>query len=392
MYTIDITMSCVTFLTSDLLDGASFHVTVPTQPASSLAECVLKVTTPLKINVVSSLNGNAVLAIPYGSIRRFGCQVVIGSDIVWFETCNCGGNMEEFIFFVVASGIEKAYQIVQEYKRSMELALRDHMIMEEGDQSQFLFSYVVKSHYGHLDYPSVGRERILQSGLMSLSTSGGALSLSDHNKFARCSRPSLTPAQTSVDSAPIPGDTGTRLPLSPTRGGTSKTLDQLKASPRPSRSSFQSSAPAEFDSGVGMDMLDPGRHSAPCFFPAINSRPSLADTRTRKSVDESQRLTRSQPAGKMSLSNFNAGRSMDANYGKKMSLAELQMNGSGNTYNNLKGRGSRKDSGMGDMSPSGNGRSSYDHLKGKGNPYDHLPGKVAGMSLHNKSGSAYVDS
>lgn len=381
-------------------------MTVPSQPASSFSECILKVTTPLKINVVSSLNGNAVLAISYGNIRRFGCQVVIGSDIVWFETCNCHGDVEEFIFFVVASGIERAYQIVQEYKRSMELALRDHMIMEEGDQSQFLFSYVVKSHYGHLDYPSVGREKILQSGLMSLSTSGGALSLSDHNKFARSSRPSLTAGYTQADSAPIPGDTGARKSIHPpaspgvsstSRGGSRKTLDQLKTSPRPPRSSYQSSAPVEFDSSVGMDMLDPARHSAPCFFPELDSRPCLMDTRTRKSVDESQRLTSSQPAGKMSLKNFNAGRSMDGHHGKKMSLADLQLNGTGNAYNSMKGRQDSSAGSTSGLPPSGNrngngGGSSYDHLKEHGNPYDHLPGKVAGMSLHNKSGSAYVDS
>ncbi len=67
---------------------------------------------------------------------------------MWFETCSCDGTMEEFHFFIVALGIEKAYQIVQEYKRSIELALRVHIIMEEGDQSQCLYSYVVKSHYG----------------------------------------------------------------------------------------------------------------------------------------------------------------------------------------------------------------------------------------------------
>ena len=286
-------------------EGTSFHITVPSQPAATYSECILKLTTPLKVQAISSFNGEEVLSIPFSKLRRFGCQIAVESDIVWFETCSCHGDMEEFQFFVVALGIEKAYQIVQEYKRSIELALRDHLIMEEGDQSQFLFSYVVKSHYGHPDYPAVGRERILQSGLMSLSTSGGSLSLSELNKFAR-SRPSLPAVH--APQGPVPGDMGKKsIPHSmslvrssspsPVHSPTctsppyqaKTTLDQLRCSPRPSRSSHSGTS-GEFDSGVNMDMLDPSRHSAPEYFSALpTGKPSLEEMRKGRSFDESRK-------------------------------------------------------------------------------------------------------
>ena len=120
------------------------------------------------------------MSIPFDRIRRFGCQIAVTSDIVWFETCSCHEEMEEFQFFVVALGIEKAYQIVLEYRNIMQLALCQHMILEEGDQSQYQFSYIVKSHYGHPDYPSAARQRILLSGLKR-----SEVSLADHTKYLR---------------------------------------------------------------------------------------------------------------------------------------------------------------------------------------------------------------
>ena len=421
-------------------EGTACHVTVPTQPAASYSECILKINTPLKINVVSACTGDPVMTIPYDKLRRFGCQIAVGSDIVWFETCSCHGDMEEFQFFVVAMGIEKAYQIVQEYKRSVELALRDHLIMEEGDQSQFLYSYVVKSHYGHTDYPTIGRERILQSGLMSLSTSGGALSLSDLNKFAR-SRPSVPTLNT---QGPIPGDMGKmstpnalgglksispspspihspRSPTSPNR----MSLEQLQRSPRPSRSS-QSNTSGEFDSGVNMETLDPSRimdpsrHSAPCYFPALGSSPkqrkaTLEDMRKGKSFDERP----SPPTGKkITLKDFRATSVADTK-SRKTSLADLQVRGAG-AYYNRSPQAPRKngyDSAVGSSSDLVNSppysagstgsrgfSSPYDHLDG-GSPngrhglaaYAHLEGKDLGMSLPTRgargkrSGPAYVE-
>lgn len=420
-------------------EGTSFHVTVPDQPGASFSECILKVNTPLKINAVSSFDGEQIMSIPYHQLRRFGCQVAVESDIVWFETCSCDGTMEEFHFFIVALGIEKAYQIVQEYKRSIELALRVHIIMEEGDQSQCLYSYVVKSHYGHQEFPTIGRERILQSSLLSLSSSGGSLSLSELNKFAR-SRPTLTVGGIPHLAGPIPGDMGgyassaspnmlssmrsssiASPPTSPSagypngRGGTNTMLDQLKLSPRLSgRKTSQTSAPADFDSGVNMEGLDPARHSAPCYLPALDkpAASSRGGGATAKGFDNA-RLSKSTGGGKVMLSEFRAAKSMDySRGGERTSLADLQVKGAYSRSPQAKRNG--YDSAVGSASDllaparatSSGGvpmSSTYDHLgtssgRGGGQGYDRLSESMSGMSLRSAyanskgRGPAYVDS
>lgn len=373
------------------------------------------------------------MTIPFNQIRRFGCQVAIDKDIVWFETCGCGEETEEFQFVIIALGIEKAYQIVQEYKRSIELALRVHMILEEGDESRYLYSYVVKSHYGHSDFPTMQRERILQSSLMSLSTSGsgGALSLSELNKFARSSRPSLPAIHASGPTlgAPIPGDpvrkvsVGSPTANSPTHpygqqpsGKGKTTLEQLQRSPRSSRSSFQSTS-SEFDSGVSVNELDPSRHSAPCYLPATSS-PKLGLNQTGKgaSFDETkQRKTSFQSNGKpRTLKEIGSSKGAEQHGdGKRvnMSLGEYQLKGGIQAYNNSR-RGT--DSGMGsacdlpqssgsspyslaspESGASGN-RGGYDQLSGRRSPYDHLTEKVNGLHVgsgksRGRSNDPYAD-
>lgn len=394
-------------------------MTVPDQPAYSFSEGILKTSTPLTINVISSFNGNNIMSIPFNKIRRFGCQLAIDKDIVWFETCGCKDQTEEFQFFIVALGIERAYQIVQEYKRSLELALRDHMIMEEGDQSQFLFSYVVKSHYGHSDYPEVQRERILQSSILSLSTSGGSLSLSELNKFTR-SRPSFPAMNT---SGPIPGDMGgvpysggrgvspsspsPSSPVSPThpygqqqQGKQKLTLSQFQKSPRPSRTSFQSSAPTEFDSGVSIDgPIDPSRHSAPCYIdgsqhrsPQSNPRLALHATGKGKSFDGVRKISSpGSGSGVRKISSPSSGRNTLQDFtgtsrGSErlnMSLGQLQLKGGIQAFNSQRkgtdsalGSGSELNQAPYSRAGSGGPRS---------NPYDHLPGN----GVKNNSAYAY---
>ena len=369
-------------------------MTVPDQPSAVLSEAILKVTTPLKVNVISASNGTAVMTIPFEKIRRFGCQIVIDSDVIWFETCGCNDEGEDFKFFTIAAGIERAYQIVQEYKRTIELALREHLIMEEGDQSQYLYSYVVKSHYGHPEFPALGRDRILQSGLMSLSTSGGALSLSDLNKFAR-SRPSLPAISL---SGPIPGDFSRRNNVAPaprfsrspsphpqnTPEHTRRTLEQMSGSCKRLNS--------EFDSGVAMNGLDPSRHSAPCYIDGSSNSPGSTH--------------------KMTLNDMKKGRSFEeTNKSRKTSLAQVQLEGGIQAFSRHTNRdsaiGSASDLPYSPASPSGyspysSSRCGYGGGRGgvslANTAYDHLAEKVAGTSLHSaytngrKNDPAYVDS
>ena len=363
-------------------------MTVPDQPTACFSECVLKLTTPLRVNVISSTNGNAIISVPYNKIRRFGCQIAIDSDIVWFETCNCEDS-EEFQFFKVASGIEKAYQIIQEYKRAIELALRDHMIQEEGDESQFLYSYVVRKHYGHPEFPAVGRERILQSSLMSLDASGGALSLRDLNKYTR-SRPSLPYISM---TGPIPGDVGRRnttadvRQVSPFTRSPSPisspanhlhegqfTLSDVQRSPRNSRVNL--SASADFDSGVVVDGLDASRHSAPCyvFGRAVPHKKTLEDMKKDRSFDESKNHQTKRP-----------------------SLAQMQLDGS---LSRSRKTSRETDSALGSLELLGSSRG-YDPYSDKKKvslaAYDHLAEKFEGIlakpgSHERKNASHYVAS
>ena len=313
-----------------LLEGSTFHVTVPDQPTCVLSEAVLKVATPLKVNAVSSLNGEVVMSIPFARIRRLGCQIAFDRDIVWFETCECNEEGENFAFVVVASGIERAYQIVLEYKRSIELSLLDHLIMEEGDESKFLYSFVVRSHYGHTEFSAGMREQILSSSLRSLSASGGALSLSDLNRFSR--------TRLSVDNStqvfkPVPGLVSTsgssRSSVSPhhsTTGVSShhssfgkgrRSLDQLQIGAHPSGN--QKSLSSELYMGSRKEVLDPSRSSAPC---ALS-----------KSVNLPSSSWKEQKKQKATLSDFKKGRSSVDNFDKKRlnqgrtSLSQLQQDG-----------------------------------------------------------------
>ena len=384
--------------------------------------------------------------IPFDRIRRFGCQLAVDKDILWFETCGCKGHEEQFQFMIVALGIERAYQIVQEYKRSIELALRDHLILEEGDQSQFLYSYVVKSHYGHTDYPVVQRERILQSSIMSLSTSGGALSLSELNKFTR-SRPSFpstspngstergaspyssgrgaSPYSSRHSASPYSGSGGRGISpasggLSPTSGGRSPTspssptqdrikpritLTQLQKSPRPMRSSLPCSPPADFDSGVSMSGPDdPSRNSAPCYADGSMPRPRmpLSTMGLHKSFDSGL-----GPGHRPTLQDVREN-------GKEvkrlnMSLGQLQLQGGIQAFNKQ-----QRDSGLGGSGGyepyskagayskaagyskagagyvmAGSQRGPYDHLPDKNRGYDHL-GKVTVTPATPPSYKSYI--
>lgn len=392
-------------------DGTSLHVTVPDQPAACFSEAILKTTTPLKVSVISSFNGDTVMTIPFSRIRRFGCQLAIDKDIIWFETCGCKGDLEEFQFFIVALGIEKAYQVVQEYKRSIELALRDHMIMEEGDQTQFLYSYVVKSHYGHSDFPAIQRERILQSSILSLSTSGGSMSLSELNKFTR-SRPSFPAiSPLTVDGGGVSPGRGVSpsSPISPTHyshgppgeqsgaaPGGKMTLGQLQRSPRPSRSSvqssMQSSAPLEFDSGVSVDgPVDPSRHSAPCYVfgseqnaqrPKLRAKGKSFDGMRKISAGSSFDQPRKTSAGSarptlQDIRESGKGETTRLN----VSLGQLQLKGGLQAFNaghrgTDSALGSASDLNHTPYSKAGGNPYAYDHLgNGKSNgayAFDHL--------------------
>ena len=87
-------------------------------------------------------------------------------DVIWFEICNCQADEQEFAFFVVASGLDRAMLIAGDLKTKIEKDTGRFLIMEEDRHPEC--TYISRTHYGCPPYPKLGRERILHAGLVNL--------------------------------------------------------------------------------------------------------------------------------------------------------------------------------------------------------------------------------
>ena len=435
----------VTHTITHSADGQTFHVTVPSQPTSGYTEALLKLGTPMAVKVVSPSTGETAMEIPFQRIRRFGCQVYLDSDILWFEMCGCKGGQQQFCFFVVASGIEQALSITHDLKKSIEYSTRALLIQEEGDEITYQFSYISRVHYGCPEYSAFARDRVLNASLMHLAAStsaSGAISIRDMNKLRRQRQsvphiqtvpPAVAPSserrstladlhgKTSPDPSlsPVPGVRSfTRSPSpgrhsgspshSPNMSGNRKTLAERFRNGGGVTALYHSAGQAEFDSGITLDAPDPSRFSAPV---PGSPRQKMEDTHKMKSFDEkvgrvSPHISGGGGARKTSLANMHDTTSV-VNFVNSRKLS----------------RDRRIDSAMGsaefivdelDHAPTSSGRypnsrlspapppvppSSYDHLppstggsprlppRGNGgislSAYDHLDSSFAGLSLKN---------
>ena len=406
----------------------------------------------MAVKVVSPSTGQTAMEIPFQQIRRFGCQVYLDSDIVWFETCNCKGSQQQFYFFVVASGIEKALSITHDLKKSIEYTTRAFLIQEEGDEMNYQYSYISRSHYGCSEYSAFARDRVLNASLMHLAASAsasGAISIRELNKLKRQrvsvpaihtsnASPSLQHHERRSTLAELHGKTSPDPCLSPVRARRSPSPGPLNLSPThsPNLSANRmtlaerfrggdvrggiglshSAGQAEFDSGITLDAIDPSRFSAPV---PGSPRQKMEDIHKMKSFDE-----------KVCGCNPQAGRGEGP---RKASLAQMHdTNAVVNFVNTRKfSRDRRNDSANGsaeliidEYEPACNssGRyprlspappTSYDHLppaspgasprlppRSNGGislaAYDHLDSSFAGLSLKNAFGKrkdpAYVES
>ena len=273
----------------------------------------------MSVRVASPSTGKTVMEVQFHQIRRFGCQVYLDSDIVWFETCNCKGSQQQFHFFVVASGIEKALSITHDLKKSIEYATRSLLIQEEGDELNYQYSYISRIHYGCTEYSTFARDRVLNASLMHLAAStsaSGAISIRDMNKLRR-QRTSVPYIQTTAAEhtserrstlADLHGKSSPDPSLSPVPGArsafTRSPSPGLQTSTSPLHSPNLSSAnrmtfadrfrggkanlsksagQAEFDSGITLDAVDPSRFSAPV---PQSPRQKMEDMHKFKSFDE----------------------------------------------------------------------------------------------------------
>ena len=283
------------------------------------------------------------------------------------------------------------------------------MIMEECNQSKFSYSFVVKKHYGHSEFPSAAREQIISNGLFSLSSSGDAVSLSDMNRFAR-SRPSIGVTEV-VSTGPIPGqiDSVPRAPspysirrspspLSPkspgNEGGGGYKRMPLDMVPRVSNNPGQySSSGGELeDSRVRMD-ADPSQKSDPGTFLSKSSQLSSTSWRDHKQ----KRMTLEDMHKSFSVED--SSRPVVRLSHKKASLADIQMSGGINSMTRKKiskGTNSTEDAtggGIVDSVESGKGALNGEpHKKISLSSYDHLM-KIDELSLQpGSSGSRKMNS
>ena len=408
----------------------------------------------MAVKVVSPSSGQTAMEIPFQQIRRFGCQVYLDSDIVWFETCSCKGSQQQFYFFVVASGIEKALSITHDLKKSIEYTTRALLIQEEGDEINYQYSYISRNHYGCSEYSAFARDRVLNASLMHLAAStsaSGAISIRELNKMKRqrvsvpsihtssappgatnherrstladlhgktSPDPSLSPVPgvRSFARSPSPGRYNNASPThSPNQSGNRTTLaDRFRGG---GIGLSHSAGQAEFDSGITLDAVDPSRFSAPV---PGSPRQKMEDIHKMKSFDEKLGGHSPQIAGrrregprKTSLAQMHDTRDV-VNFVNTRKFSRDRRNDSANGSAELiideeepihcsSGRYPR-------LSPAP--PTSYDHLppapggsprlppRGNGGislaAYDHLDSSFAGLSLKNALGkrkdAAYVES
>lgn len=105
------------------------------------------------------------MEIPYGVIRRVSLQNMYGVDVIWFETCK-KSTPDQFYFFTVPSGIQRARHIMQELKTATECCTGTLMIREDIVNADL--SYISRKHYGCQEFPVNTRGRALDFGLGKL--------------------------------------------------------------------------------------------------------------------------------------------------------------------------------------------------------------------------------
>ncbi len=278
---------------------------MPYQPSAAANEASLRLSTPRTVLVIAPSTGKPVIEIPFNRIRRFGYEVVYGSDVIWFESCECNGQMQEdFHYFVVKSGMAAACQIIHELKVKVEQVTGAFLILEKSDDTEV--TYKARAHYGHKEFSAVIRARILQAGLCGLNRtwpmSSGGMDRRRQSEFSQSSTLGaanqgrrytvetilgIGSSRTPSPSSPMLGRKETHSPspyrthspsptASPNHSGGKLTLDQMTAYTRPARNSksSQGSKSEQFDSGVTLDVFDEARHSAPSYV-SMASAPSI---------------------------------------------------------------------------------------------------------------------
>lgn len=271
-------------------------------------------------------------------------------DVIWCETCRCHSTGEQdFCFFVVASGMDRAMLIAGDLKTKIEKDTGKFLIMEDDKHPES--TYISRNHYGCLPYPKVGRDRILHSGLVNLEATKmlpvgmkrRATDFVPSTTVTRTENDRRNTVQNLLGTTPSPRHSPTHSPspsrsVSPhTPGGLS--LHDVVASRGNSLSAGHpgsTSDPTATYTGKTLTAFDQSRRSDGAYLSVSDGAKSLSNWKGKKSPDPY-----------ISGSNT-AERSPKRSTGKKMSLADLKMDRVGSGGRPSKDRFfPSKDSGIG---------------------------------------------
>ena len=218
-------------------------------------------------------------------------------DVMWFELCECQAKRQEFCFFVVASGMDRAMLIAGDLKTKIEKDTGKFLILEEDKHPESV--YISRGHYGCAPYPKLGRDRIMHAGLVNLEATK-MISVSSKR------RPSVPPTfvsplnerrstvqnilgGTSPRPSPANSPSPTRSPSpSPNPNPNSKGVPLKSMTKRSGVSGSCSPVPGSTSdptvqyTGKTLSAFDQGRRSDQCYLAMSDGAASLSNWRSKR--------------------------------------------------------------------------------------------------------------
>ena len=236
-------------------------------------------------------------------------------DVIWCEICHCQPDEQEFCFFVVASGMDRAMLIAGDLKTKIEKDTGRFLIMEEDRHPEC--TYISRTHYGCAPYPKLGRERILHAGLVNLeatkmvSTAGISRRKTEPNTQhllnpANERRNTVQNLLATNGRASSPRHSPVRSPspsrsTSPSASPGGSTLQDMvrRGSKSPQIPGFTSDPTAEY-TGVNLSTFDQGRRSDGAYLAMSDGASRLSDLRNKRPSEARIRVG----GGKLSLADL----------------------------------------------------------------------------------------
>lgn len=238
-------------------------------------------------------------------------------DVIWCEICRCHSTGEQdFCFFVVASGMDRAMLITGDLKTKIEKDTGKFLIMEDDKHPEC--TYVSRNHYGCLPYPKVGRDRILHAGLVNFEATkmlpvGMKRRATDFvpSTTVRTENDRRNTVQNLLGTTPSPRHSPTRSP-SPSRSHSPGLSLQDVAGRRVSSSSAghpgSTSDPTANYTGKTLTAFDQSRRSDGVYLSVSDGAKSLSNWRTKRSPEayssNTAERTPKRSAGRTSLADL----------------------------------------------------------------------------------------